>query len=1130
MKRTSFFREMFRSLGNRRRVGKQTPRLSPVSAQMECLESRTLLTGNITASIAAQSLYVFGDEAGNSIVLARSGNNVVLRGLDGTTINGQSADFLVREGSTEVGRYLFAYLNGGNDTFALGAGVAVRKDAFVYLGEGNDTFAMHGSRISKGLTVDLGNGTDSVSLLNAFVSRDVVITGGVGDKNLSFESTVLGNHVTILTSTGADNIVFDRCVIEDDTYIATSLGDDNIVITGSGIVGNLTVDTSTGDDFVQIEAASHLVFTTSVYLGQGDDNLIVEDGGAAATGNRISGPFFAFGQSGNDAIETGTFNSFERGRNVFDADRSTVDNALQADQLNNATTGALTRANLLQQTVNTLIVPPALTVSVATTVVENATAAVTGTVTRPTGSVGALLVTLASSDTSEVTVPASVTIPAGQASATFNITAVNDAIADGTQTATITATSLGFTNGTDTIDVTDEDGPPALTVTLNPATIGEGGGATASTATVARNTVTTDALTVTLASSLTAAATVPATVTILAGQASVTFAIAAVEDTVNNGISRPVTVTATATGLANGTATLTVNDNDLPLLALTIVAASIGEAGGASATTGTVSRPADLTTGALVVTLASNDTSEATVPATATIADGQTTSAPFNIAAVNDAFSDGTKNVTVTASATGFNSATDTVNVTDNEGPAALTVSVSPTSVAETAGAAASTGTVTRNSDPAAALVVTLTSSGATLVTVPATVTILAGQTSATFAIATVNNATSDGTQVVTVTAGATNFMSGGGDLTITDDELLLTLTTTGNTLAESNGTLVTKQSTFAIGGTTVAGATVALDTDGDGFDDGTTTATGTGTFTLTAPLTNTTTNRGLNSLRVRSSTVAAPAGTIEELEVHRAVGSVVQFTTNVGSFAIEMLDTDAPLTVQNFKSYLADYTNSVVHRSPPDFVIQGGGFTVNAGVIADVAKKTPVANEFFAANGNVRGTLSMALPGGVAGQSQGTSEWFISTVDNSFLDANRHTVFGRVIEGGMDIVDTINALSISNLNVQLSEGAFGQTPLLGNLPFENLAGTVSVNAGTTAVTGVGTSFLSALEARNGGVAGTTIQIGSETFTVQSITSNTQLTLSSAASATSTGVVAQRQAAPLQSNYIVFSSIAEILA
>ena len=52
---------------------------------------------------------------------------------------------------------------------------------------------------------------------------------------------------------------------------------------------------------------------------------------------------------------------------------------------------------------------------------------------------GAVTVALISSDTSEATVPASVTIPAGQATASFVVTAVDDALLDGTRTVTIAA-------------------------------------------------------------------------------------------------------------------------------------------------------------------------------------------------------------------------------------------------------------------------------------------------------------------------------------------------------------------------------------------------------------------------------------------------------------------------------------------------------------------------------------------------------------------------------------------------------------------------------------------------------------------------------------------------------------------
>ena len=65
-----------------------------------------------------------------------------------------------------------------------------------------------------------------------------------------------------------------------------------------------------------------------------------------------------------------------------------------------------------------------------------------GTVTRVAADNSqALTVNLFSSDTTEATVPAYVVIPAGQTSATFNITAVADWAPDGTQNATITATA-----------------------------------------------------------------------------------------------------------------------------------------------------------------------------------------------------------------------------------------------------------------------------------------------------------------------------------------------------------------------------------------------------------------------------------------------------------------------------------------------------------------------------------------------------------------------------------------------------------------------------------------------------------------------------------------------------------------
>ena len=171
------------------------------------------------------------------------------------------------------------------------------------------------------------------------------------------------------------------------------------------------------------------------------------------------------------------------------------------------------------------------------------------TVSRNTDTANSLTVTLVSNDPGEATVPTTVTIPAGQTtSATFTISGVDDSIVDGTQFLDVTATAAGHGGHAITLQVTDDD-MAELTVQIVDASISENGGTTS--ATVSRNTDTTDALIVTLSSD-TGEATVPVTVRIPAGQAtSAPFTIYAVDDAIIDG-TQIVTVTATAAEHVDG--------------------------------------------------------------------------------------------------------------------------------------------------------------------------------------------------------------------------------------------------------------------------------------------------------------------------------------------------------------------------------------------------------------------------------------------------------------------------------------------------------------------------------------------------------------------------------------------------
>jgi subtilisin-like proprotein convertase family protein len=99
-----------------------------------------------------------------------------------------------------------------------------------------------------------------------------------------------------------------------------------------------------------------------------------------------------------------------------------------------------------------------LTLSISpSTFVENAGAnAATGTLTLSQAQSTDLVVSLTSSDTTEATVPASVTIPANQTNVTFAVAAVDDQISDGSVNVTLTATA-GSLSATATINVTDNE-------------------------------------------------------------------------------------------------------------------------------------------------------------------------------------------------------------------------------------------------------------------------------------------------------------------------------------------------------------------------------------------------------------------------------------------------------------------------------------------------------------------------------------------------------------------------------------------------------------------------------------------------------------------------------------------------
>jgi cyclophilin family peptidyl-prolyl cis-trans isomerase len=132
-----------------------------------------------------------------------------------------------------------------------------------------------------------------------------------------------------------------------------------------------------------------------------------------------------------------------------------------------------------------------------------------------------------------------------------------------------------------------------------------------------------------------------------------------------------------------------------------------------------------------------------------------------------------------------------------------------------------------------------------------------------------------------------------------------------------------------------------------------------------------------------------------------------VVIVTNHGEITLRLFLDRAPITVENFLSYVdsGHYKGTIFHRVIPRFMIQGGGF------LPDMSEKDvgpSIVNESRNKLHNVRGTIAMARTND---PDSATAQFFINQRTNLQLDwapkKPGYTVLGEVTNG-IDVVDFI--------------------------------------------------------------------------------------------------------------------------
>lgn len=405
-----------------------------------------------------------------------------------------------------------------------------------------------------------------------------------------------------------------------------------------------------------------------------------------------------------------------------------------------------------------------------------------------------------------------VTVPAGQTSQTFTI---NTMSTTSTVNVTFTAT-LGSTTKTTTLSVI----PLTVTIGLSPSTV-IGGNTSAGTVTL--NAPAPSSLTISLTSSSGSATLSPPSITIASGSTTGSFTVNTSTVTTNSS----ATITGSYSG-GSGSATLTIE----PLLASMTLSPTSLVGGNGDTSTGTVTLNAAQASNT-TVTLTSSNTADATVPASVVVPAGSTT-ATFTVS---------TSVVMANASATisaAYGGVSKTATLTVEPMLASLTIN--PASVF---GGSISTGTVTLNEPAPGSVTVPLTNSNTAICSLPSSVTISSGATSAQFTISTVV-VTSVGTSTITASyAGASSAT------TLTVTPLLSTLslsptsvvasqTSTGTVTlygaAPSGGVVITVSSNAtSVAAPAVASVTVPAGSTSSTFTVNTSLVTANSTATISA-------------------------------------------------------------------------------------------------------------------------------------------------------------------------------------------------------------------------------------------------------------------------------------------------------
>jgi hypothetical protein len=242
--------------------------------------------GDVAVKVTDEGkLKLTGDTEGNAVDITpgAAAGDVVVTGLDGTTLNGAAAPLAlggVKRLSVDLAK--------GDDSLQV-VGFTFDDKVAVKLGTGTNDIVLDGITVKKKAKVESGKGADTVTVRGgAKFDAKLEITTGGGPDDVRVSGATLRNDLVLRTAGGHDIVEVLSTFFHSDARLCveTMGGDDRLTLTDDDFEGKVEIELGDGDDNLCVEDCD---FDEAVEIngGGGDDEVDNQGGNSFDLGESV---------------------------------------------------------------------------------------------------------------------------------------------------------------------------------------------------------------------------------------------------------------------------------------------------------------------------------------------------------------------------------------------------------------------------------------------------------------------------------------------------------------------------------------------------------------------------------------------------------------------------------------------------------------------------------------------------------------------------------------------------------------------------------------------------------------------------------------------------------------------------